>query len=472
MKKLSENNFDKIFKERFNKFEVTPPDYVSRKIEQNITGKNKFKNLFNKWAVPGIAVITISTIILILSVNNNESVVNNPAIIKNTVTNNINTTTHKIIKNDNNADNNEYTDRQTTGILQAEEKQNDGNDASDKTSEIIIANAGENIKICGLSCTLKAILSNKSNTGFWQTGKSGVIFSDKNNPNTCVSVESYGQYFFVWTETNNEISSTDTVVVEFMKSGNIDIMYSVTAATCKKQNGIIKLFANTQNNYKYYWQNETTPSEPYKNNLAAGIYNIKIVDEYMCEENVSLQVKDSGIVDAKFTHLELYLNTEVPIYFSNTSTIDGSKTIQAGYLWDFGDGTTSNEENPEKTYSKQGTYSVKLTVTSPAGCTDSAILNNFKIENADIKQPNIFTPNGDGKNDIFFVKTNKLENMSGYITDRTGNIIFEWNNVENGWDGKLKNGKQAVEGLYYYFIKGIDSSGKECHINNFFYLQR
>lgn len=56
----------------------------------------------------------------------------------------------------------------------------------------------------------------------------------------------------------------------------------------------------------------------------------------------------------------------------NVITVDGI----AGYLWDFGDGFTSTAANPSHTYTTQGTYTVKLYITTNDGCLDSTIFTN------------------------------------------------------------------------------------------------
>jgi PKD repeat protein len=58
------------------------------------------------------------------------------------------------------------------------------------------------------------------------------------------------------------------------------------------------------------------------------------------------------------------------INFSSSNSSDPDGTI-AGYAWNFGDGTTSTEPNPVKTYSSAGTYTVTLTVTDNSGLTGS-----------------------------------------------------------------------------------------------------
>lgn len=65
---------------------------------------------------------------------------------------------------------------------------------------------------------------------------------------------------------------------------------------------------------------------------------------------------------------------------------------------------------------------------------------------------NILTPNGDGKNDFFFIKglekypANKLT-----IFDRGGRTIFSTFNYQNDWDGYL-NGRPLMEDTYYYIL--------------------
>lgn len=78
------------------------------------------------------------------------------------------------------------------------------------------------------------------------------------------------------------------------------------------------------------------------------------------------------------------------------------------------------------------------------------IENDFDIE---LNIPNVFTPNGDGKNDFFTVSANRMpENYRITIVNRWGNKVFETENINNSWDGKIKN-KDCSSGVYYYVIQ-------------------
>ncbi|MDI9342545.1 MAG: gliding motility-associated C-terminal domain-containing protein, partial [Sediminibacterium sp.] len=66
-----------------------------------------------------------------------------------------------------------------------------------------------------------------------------------------------------------------------------------------------------------------------------------------------------------------------------------------------------------------------------------------------------FTPNGDGSNDKFFLRTQNITEIDAHIYDRWGNLVFEMvsdkGNIE--WDGKNQYGKECSSGTYFYVIK-------------------
>ena len=74
--------------------------------------------------------------------------------------------------------------------------------------------------------------------------------------------------------------------------------------------------------------------------------------------------------------------------------------------------------------------------------------------------PNAFTPNNDGKNDILFVRSDILEEFVLRIYDRWGELIFETNSLDKGWDGTYKN-EPCMPGVYDYFLEGYCNNKKE-----------
>jgi gliding motility-associated-like protein len=80
----------------------------------------------------------------------------------------------------------------------------------------------------------------------------------------------------------------------------------------------------------------------------------------------------------------------------------------------------------------------------------------------EILMANAFTPNGDGINDVIKpVLTFIPEKYVFQVFDRWGSVVFETMNPETGWDGRIKGGANATEGVYIYFAKLTTTSGIE-----------
>src|SRR5207249_4521362 len=84
------------------------------------------------------------------------------------------------------------------------------------------------------------------------------------------------------------------------------------------------------------------------------------------------------------------------------------------------------------------TYIVKVTDASGCFSTDSVTVFVNDVKCGDLFVPNAFSPNGDGQNDILFVRANCTKELSFTIYDRWGNKVFETSDVVTGWDGKYK----------------------------------
>lgn len=75
--------------------------------------------------------------------------------------------------------------------------------------------------------------------------------------------------------------------------------------------------------------------------------------------------------------------------------------------------------------------------------------------------PNVFTPNGDGQNDVFKVTIKGATCFHGEIYNRWGVKIYEWGDELGGWDGIImQTHKLASDGVYYYIVTYCDYLGK------------
>lgn len=123
------------------------------------------------------------------------------------------------------------------------------------------------------------------------------------------------------------------------------------------------------------------------------------------------------------------------------------------WLWNFGDGTTSEIAHPfEHTYDSAGIYTIRLEAETDFGCTGSKEKRVHVRPHQVIYIPNSFTPNGDGINDFFEVKGEDLEFVRLWVYDRWGKEVFYGANEQAAWDGRV-DGQLATIGTYAYVIE-------------------
>ena len=131
------------------------------------------------------------------------------------------------------------------------------------------------------------------------------------------------------------------------------------------------------------------------------------------------------------------------IEFTNISTNSNL------WFWFFEDliPTNSTLENPSHTYNDTGAYGVTLIVSNLFGCEDTITGEIYIAPRYTFFSPNAFTPNGDGRNDLFFpiVSGFRTSTFHMMIFDRWGNLIFESSDLYKGWNGCAKEGKDIAQ---------------------------
>ncbi len=90
---------------------------------------------------------------------------------------------------------------------------------------------------------------------------------------------------------------------------------------------------------------------------------------------------------------------------------------------------------------------------SEDGCRDTAsVMLTVNANENDVFIPNAFTPNNDGKNDVFKVYGSAIREIDMKIYNQWGNFVFETKDNQLGWNG-TQNGKHQPVGVYMYIIK-------------------
>ena len=150
-------------------------------------------------------------------------------------------------------------------------------------------------------------------------------------------------------------------------------------------------------------------------------------------------------------------------FAANSTETEGD----VGYEWRF---TREGEEKPFMTryeetttyeFKQSGMTKVELYVTM-AGYDEAELTATFSISitNSMLEMPNAFSPNGDGVNDIYKAKENhkSIVEFHAYIFNRWGQKIYDWTDINGGWDGTW-NGKDVKDGTYYVLVKAKGADG-------------
>ena len=188
-----------------------------------------------------------------------------------------------------------------------------------------------------------------------------------------------------------------------------------------------------------------------------------------CKDTLVLRVEDSGHIEAVIddgrmddlnpdvTHIGGNLSGTAPLDVTlYHGTLDASK-----YNWIIRDEEgniiyDSNDEYPTYTF-PQGNYEIDLVVKSREGCYDTTAYRFIMVDSESfIEIPNLFTPNGDGTNDYFQVYAKSLKAFKGFIMNRWGKVLYEWDDwttEDAGWDGKINGNNYAAPGVYFYVIR-------------------
>ena len=114
---------------------------------------------------------------------------------------------------------------------------------------------------------------------------------------------------------------------------------------------------------------------------------------------------------------------------------------------------TRSDQDIRYTFYEPGSYRVVCSVNN-ASCTSDSSEVIINISESYLAVPNVFTPNGDGKNDEFRVAYRSIKEFHCWVYNRWGKLVYEWTDPVKGWDGTI-NGRPAAEGAYYYVIRAL-----------------
>ena len=201
--------------------------------------------------------------------------------------------------------------------------------------------------------------------------------------------------------------------------------------------------------FTYLWTGPngftSTSQNPVLENVTpamSGVYTVTVTDALGQTATATTTAVVNSTPKSDFT-----LSSTTVDLRHNSITMTISPESGVTYQWDFGDGATDSQSTSTHTYTITGStaeFVVKLTATNTIGCTSTT----SKTIEVTPFIPNVFSPNGDGVNDVF---------MAGYdlqVFDRYGILLYKGT---SGWNGTYK-GRKMDNDTYFYLVNYTDKN--------------
>ncbi len=341
----------------------------------------------------------------------------------------------------------------------------DGNGCKKSAAVTIQSNGGSIVSLSGVSNVLCSGQANGSATASGSTGTSPYTYSWSTGATTAGATGLSAGIYTVTVTDATGCSSSKTVQI----SEPTALTLTGTGDTgCEGETLNLNAIANGgTGNITYTWNpGGQTGSAISVTPTSTTTYTVTATDANGCTKTFTVTATVLPKPTASFTANPTSGQPPLLVTFTNTSSGGVS------YSWTFGDGGSANTQNATHTYVSNGTYIVKLVVTGSNGCKDSITVTIMAQVESSIIAPNVFSPNGDGYNDLFTFWTMGIRELCFEVYDRWGLKMSEVCDVNGGWDGKAASGKDAPEGTYYYILKATGFDDKQYDLTGFLLLLR
>ncbi len=318
--------------------------------------------------------------------------------------------------------------------------------------------------ICTGDCISFTDLSTSSASGgitnwSWSfTGASTTTSTQQNPTNICYPTAGNYQVMLTVTDANG---TDDTIMTNYINVTSCTLptaSFGISDSTICAGNCINFTDMSTGATSWLWTFNGGTPSSSTNQNPTNICFNtdsnyiIKLVvsNSFGSDSStLNLQVNATPTIDA---------GTDVTINLGESTVLNATGT-NGTYTWTPPDWLScilcpTTTATPDETI----TYTVSVVDSNGCVATDQvSVVVNF--ENV-IFVPNIFSPNGDGSNDVLYVRGKGIASFDFIVYDRWGEKVFETNDLVTGWDGTFR-GKAMNKAVFVYYLQATFIDGNE-----------
>lgn len=293
----------------------------------------------------------------------------------------------------------------------------------------------------------------------WAFGQQSIIIGG----DLSLSVDTAGLYFLIVTDEDNNCQSVATVEVTEIAAAPTALLTTAIGPTCFGQGNGSILVSGVEGGtspYLYSFNGEAFDQQATFTNLDGGVYTLVVQDAIGCEYETEVVLEEGNDLGVEI--IEQDINGQIQVGLGEevqlTAAVNVPEEEVTRYLWQAAD-SLSCYDCPVTfvTPSASGLYQVQ--VTDLNGCTATDQVQLILNKKRRVYLPNVFSPNGDGTNDIFFVQSGpevvKIEAFEVY--SRWGEPVFTVfnappNDPDYGWDGHYR-GELMNGAVFTWFAK-------------------
>ncbi|MDP4261860.1 MAG: gliding motility-associated C-terminal domain-containing protein [Bacteroidota bacterium] len=277
--------------------------------------------------------------------------------------------------------------------------------------------------------------------------------------------------YYVETKNASGCTSTTRTPVTIIVNANAALPAAAGITVCPGDDALLQI-QNPQPGFTYDWYSAATGGTLLSTNTSYTVNNVNAVTTLYVDAittNGCPSISRSPVTIDLFQPLATPVVTVSNVSFSSITfswtavpgatgyeiTTDGGLSYQPPSSGPTGTTHTISGLNGNET------VSIRVRASGPQSCQNSGlsdIVSGTTLSSKEIFVPNVFTPNGDGNNDVLYVYGNYVSSIQLNIFNQWGEMIFSSKEMAKGWDGTYK-GKQQPVGVYVYTLKVILQDG-------------
>jgi gliding motility-associated-like protein len=266
-----------------------------------------------------------------------------------------------------------------------------------------------------------------------------------------ITINTPGNYSIVMTDPGTGCTATEVVQMDPPTQINITSALVQNITCGGASDGVITIITDNSSGVSYTWTPNVGNGSSV-NGLSPGVYSVEVSNDDQCTDDSTFTITEPDPIVVSM----------IDSVGSECGEANGYLTVaatggQGGFSYTWNNGTSG----PTNSGIDAGNHTV--TVTDAAGCSVDEVLDLGCTELIPIVVPQLITPNGDGKNDVWIIQNiQQYPEIKVWVYNRWGNLVYQSQPYNNDWNGYYTEGGNVNGPLpastYFYLIDTMKKS--------------